>query len=71
MREVSEGMQAVAEAVRDSTVEKVVKDSVDSTMQGQAQLQVLEEVCLTSEGHLIMVELLTDPTLAHTYLVFL
>jgi len=63
MREVSEGMQAVAEAVKASSVEKVTKDEVDSTIQGQAQLQVLEETCLTDGGHMVMVEHFTDPTL--------
>jgi hypothetical protein len=71
MREVSDGMRAIAEAVKECAVERVAKDSVDSTIQGQAQLQVIEEACLTSAGHLAMVELLTDPTLARTYLVFL
>jgi hypothetical protein len=70
MREVSDGMQAVAEAVKASAVEKVAKDEVDSTIQGQAQLQVLEETCLTDEGHMVMVDLFTDPTLARTYLVY-
>jgi hypothetical protein len=70
MKEVSDGMQAVAEAVKASAVEKVAKDEVDSTIQGQAQLQVLEETCLTEEGHMAMVELFTDPTLARTYLVY-
>jgi hypothetical protein len=70
MREVSVGMQAVAEAVRASAVEKVTKDEVDSTIQGQAQLKVLEEACLTDEGHMVMVELFTDPTLARTYLAY-
>jgi hypothetical protein len=70
MREVSDGMQAVAEAVKASAVEKVTKDEVDSTIQGQAQMQVLEETCLTDEGHMVMVDLSTDPTLARTYLVY-
>jgi hypothetical protein len=71
MREVSDGMRAVAEAVKETAIEKIAKDSVDSTIQGQVQLQVVEEACLTSEGQLAKVELLTDPTLARTYLVFL
>jgi hypothetical protein len=70
MREVSDGMQAVAEAVKASAVEKVTKDEVDSTIQGQAQMQVLEETCLTDEGHMVMVDLFTDPALARTYLVY-
>jgi hypothetical protein len=70
MREIGDGMLAVAEAIKASAVEKVIKDEVDSTVQGQAQLQVLEETCLTDEGHMVMVDLFTNATLARTYLAY-
>jgi hypothetical protein len=71
MQGVSDGMLVLAEAFKESLVEKVAKDTVDSTIEGQAQLKVLEEVCLTNEGQLVMIELLSNPTLARTYMVFL
>ena len=46
------------------------KEDVQSTIKGQAQLQVQEEDCLTDEGILVMVNMLAEPAMACIYLVF-
>jgi hypothetical protein len=62
MKEISEGMKVIAEAVKEnsSNIEQVPKDTVDSTIVGQAQLRILEETSLTEEGQLLMIEMLAD-----------
>lgn len=66
---MSEGLFAMAEAVATPVVEQVAaKETVDSTLQGQAQQQIQDVACLTIEGQLVLLELLTDGTLARTYL---
>jgi hypothetical protein len=69
---IGEGLKVLAEAVKENTrnIEQVPKDTVDSTVEGQAQLRILEEASLTEEGQLLMIEMLTDPVMARTYLVF-
>jgi hypothetical protein len=72
MREVSESMVAIAEAVKANvgdSIEKVVKDTADSTLEGQAQAKVLEDSYLTEDGQLFVFKLMGDnTTLARSYL---
>ncbi len=65
---ISNGLLAMAEAVTISSSEQVTKETVDSTLQGQAQEKVQDEGCLTEEGQLVMLERLSDPTLARTFM---
>lgn len=48
--------------------ETTTKDTVASTIQGQAQIQIQDEVALTEEGQLFMVERFENAVLARTYL---
>jgi hypothetical protein len=70
MQEVTNGISEMAGAIRDagSVVETIVKDTADSTVQGQAQQKIQDETCLTTEGQLLMLDLLTNATVARTYL---
>jgi len=72
MKDISEGMKVIAEAVKENSggIEQVPKDTVDSTVEGQAQLKILEEASLTEEGQLRMIEMLANPAMARSYLVF-
>ena len=67
MEKMGEGIMAVADAMK-QTPDALHKDTVDSTLQGQAQLKVQTEVCLTEEGQLLMLEQFMDLALARTYL---
>jgi len=68
LERMSEGIIAMAEAVTKGSSEIVQKDTVDSSLQGQAQEKVQEEGCLTEEGQLVMLDLLSDLGLARTYM---
>jgi hypothetical protein len=67
MEKMGKGIMAVADAMK-QTPEVLHKDTVDSTLQGQAQLKVQTEACLTEEGQLLMLEQFMDLALARTYL---
>jgi hypothetical protein len=69
MDKMAEGITSMADAISKGSVETTVKETADSTIQGQAQEKIQDEGCLTIEGQLLMLELLTDTTLARTYLV--
>ena len=45
------------------------KESPNATIQGQAQQKIQDEDCFILEGQLLMLELLTDVTLAQTFLI--
>jgi hypothetical protein len=66
---ISDGLAAMAEAViKGSYTETITKDTVDSTIEGQAQERVQSEPCLTVEGQLAMLDILLTPVLARTYM---
>jgi hypothetical protein len=67
MEKMGEGIAAMASAMK-QTPEVPPKDTVDSTLQGQAQLKVQTEACLTEEGQLLMLDRFTDLALARAYL---
>jgi hypothetical protein len=69
MDKMAEGIASMAEAIGKSSLETVAKESADSTIEGQAQEKIQDEGCLTMEGQLLMLELLTNATLARTYLI--
>jgi hypothetical protein len=56
----------MAEAVLKSPSESTIKDTVDSTIEGQAQEKMQEEDCLTEEGQLVMLEVLSSAVLARS-----
>ena len=68
MDKISDGLQAMAEAVVKSSLEAIPKETVDSTIQGQAQEKMQEERCLTEEGQLVILEVLADANLARTFM---
>jgi hypothetical protein len=70
MEKMGDGILAMAEAIAKPLVEPqaLVKEMVDSTLQGQAQEKVQDEACLTEAGQLLMITRFTDPVLARTYL---
>jgi hypothetical protein len=70
MQEVSSGIPLVADAfVKGASLEAGShKKNVDSTIEGQAQQKIQEESILNDEGQLLMIELLTNATIARTYL---
>jgi hypothetical protein len=69
MEKMGEGITAVASAMTQAPeAPKETVENVGSTLQGQAQQKVQTEVCLTEEGLLLMLDQLTDPALARTYL---
>jgi Myb/SANT-like DNA-binding protein len=67
MEKMGEGIAAMASAMK-QTPEVRSKDTVDSTLQGQAQLKVQTEACLTEDGQLLMLDRFTDLALARVYL---
>jgi hypothetical protein len=69
MEKMGEGIAAVASAmIQAPEAAKETIENVGSTLQGQAQLKVQTEECLTVEGQLIMLDQFTDQALARTYL---
>jgi hypothetical protein len=58
----------MAEAVIKGSSESIPKDTVDSTIEGQAQEKVQGELVLTVEGQLVMLEILSKATLARTFM---
>ena len=71
MQEISSGLQAIADAMHSNgtILSQAVKEDICSTLEGQAQVQVLEEICLISTGKLVMLDILADAANARTYLV--
>jgi hypothetical protein len=65
---IGDGLTAMAEAVLKGSSESTVKDTVDSTIEGQAQEKMQEEGCLTEEGQLVMLEVLSTAVLARTFM---
>jgi hypothetical protein len=62
-------MLAVAEAIKQDTIANAnAEETVRSTITGQAQEKVQDEVCLTVKGQLFMLRLLADSTIARTYM---
>jgi hypothetical protein len=59
----------MAEAITKGSLEITIKESADSTLKGQAQDKIQDEGYLTTEGQLLILELLTDTSLARTYLI--
>jgi hypothetical protein len=70
MKKMGDGILAMAEAMGKPLVEPqvLVKETVNSTLQGRAQEKVQDEACLTEAGQLLMITRFTDPVLARTYL---
>ena len=73
MQDMLEGLQAIAQAMRDNTsaLAQPIKEDAQSTLQGQAQAKVQQEKCLTPAGVLVLMDVLADPTMARTYLILL
>ena len=68
---LAKGISSMAEAIgwdRTMTPE-TPKESPNATIQGQTQQKIQDEDCLTLEGQLLMLELLTDVTLTQTFLI--
>lgn len=65
---ISEGLLAMAEAVIKGQSEQAIKETVDDTLQGQAQKSMQHESCLSDEGQLVMLQVLADASLARTFL---
>lgn len=68
METMNKGIMAMAEALLTQPEAIIPKDTVDSTIVGQAQERVQDEGYLTMEGQLLLLELLTDSTKARTYM---
>jgi hypothetical protein len=66
MDKMSESLSSVAEALKAS--DQPAKETVDSTIAGQAQQQVQDENCLTEEGQLVLLDMLSDASLARTFM---
>src|ERR1700733_3855531 len=69
MDKIAEGIASMAEAISKGSTETITKETADSTIQGQAQEKIQDEGCLTIEGQLLILDQLTDATLARTYLI--
>jgi len=67
---MSANIAAIASAYSSdvSSSQHNIVESVGDTLQGQAQEKIQEEGCLTDEGLLVMLELLTDTNMARTFL---
>jgi hypothetical protein len=63
---LGESIKEVATALAAPTT--IARDTVDSTIQGQAQEKVQDEKSLTLAGQMIMIHRFTDAILARTYL---
>jgi hypothetical protein len=73
MERMTEGIMALADAVKaDSSVSEsmssIQKETVESTLSGQAVTRIQEESSLMEDGMLVMMDLLSDSTLARTYM---
>lgn len=65
MDKIGDGIQAMAEAIGQPSE---TRESVTTSLQGQAQEKVQDDSRLTEEGQLLMIERFTDITVARTYL---
>jgi hypothetical protein len=50
------------------SVSETSRDTVDSTIEGQAQVKIQNEPCLTFEGIVLILDILGDAKLARTYI---
>lgn len=62
--DLSSGLLKIAKAIKEGPG----KDTVDSSLEGQAQSRIQDEACLTVDGVLVMLDLLEDKATARTYL---
>ena len=71
MQQMLQGLQAIADAMRDNIalMSQAQPEGVQPSLQGQAQAKVQDEECLTQAGKIVMLGVLADPRNAQTYLV--
>ena len=71
MEKISDGLLAMAGAVEKSSSYEAIspkRDTVTSSLQGQAQEKIQDEACLNEDGQVVMLGILTDVNIARTYL---
>ena len=71
MQQMSQGLQAIADAMRNNitVLVQAPAEGVQRLLQGQAQVKVQKEECLTQAGKIVMLGVLAEVTNVQTYLV--
>lgn len=71
LRKMGGGIMAIADAmVAESSSNSIIKENAQSSLQGQAQVRVQEESCLTEEGQMLMLDLFEESdSRARTYMI--
>lgn len=63
---IGRGMEMIAQSFNKEI--EVQKEQVDTTLAGQATIQIQEEICLTDDGKLVMIDLLDDEKRVRKYM---